>query len=137
MGQGFPRHQFLGGRNLLESCVRGGGHHLCVNSLEPYCGQQELPGSSCCSGSVCMAQSFPCTPNGVEAAGGSPVVGNLRQSLPTGLMKNLDHPHIVKLIGIAEEEPTWIIMELYPYGEVRGLTLLRAVPPTLVLPFSP
>lgn len=36
------------------------------------------------------------------------------------LMKKLDHPHIVKLIGIAEEEPTWIIMELYPYGEVNG-----------------
>ncbi|NXT19225.1 FAK2 kinase, partial [Syrrhaptes paradoxus] len=34
------------------------------------------------------------------------------------LMKKLDHPHIVKLIGIAEEEPTWIIMELYPYGEL-------------------
>lgn len=34
------------------------------------------------------------------------------------IMKNLDHPHIVKLIGIIEEEPTWIIMELYSYGEV-------------------
>ncbi|XP_074847535.1 protein-tyrosine kinase 2-beta isoform X4 [Carettochelys insculpta] len=34
------------------------------------------------------------------------------------LMKKLDHPHIVKLIGITEEEPTWIIMELYPYGEL-------------------
>ncbi|VFV44078.1 protein-tyrosine kinase 2-beta [Lynx pardinus] len=34
------------------------------------------------------------------------------------IMKNLDHPHIVKLIGIIEEEPTWIIMELYPYGEL-------------------
>lgn len=34
------------------------------------------------------------------------------------IMKNLDHPHIVKLIGIIEEEPTWIIMELYPHGEV-------------------
>lgn len=44
-------------------------------------------------------------------------------------MKKLDHPHIVKLIGIAEEEPTWIIMELYPYGEVRWLMLLGAVPP--------
>ncbi|NXJ72048.1 FAK2 kinase, partial [Rostratula benghalensis] len=37
---------------------------------------------------------------------------------PVMLMKKLDHPHIVKLIGIAEEEPTWIIMELYPYGEL-------------------
>lgn len=34
------------------------------------------------------------------------------------IMRNLDHPHIVKLIGIIEEEPTWIIMELYPYGEL-------------------
>uniref|UniRef100_A0A8D1KKP1 Protein-tyrosine kinase 2-beta n=1 Tax=Sus scrofa TaxID=9823 RepID=A0A8D1KKP1_PIG len=34
------------------------------------------------------------------------------------IMKNLDHPHIVKLIGIIEDEPTWIIMELYPYGEL-------------------
>lgn len=34
------------------------------------------------------------------------------------IMKNLDHPHIVKLIGIIEEEPTLIIMELYSYGEV-------------------
>ncbi|XP_037669005.1 protein-tyrosine kinase 2-beta isoform X2 [Choloepus didactylus] len=34
------------------------------------------------------------------------------------IMKNFDHPHIVKLIGIIEEEPTWIIMELYPYGEL-------------------
>ncbi|XP_014117025.1 PREDICTED: protein-tyrosine kinase 2-beta [Pseudopodoces humilis] len=34
------------------------------------------------------------------------------------LMKKLDHPHIVKLIGIAEDEPTWIVMELCPYGEL-------------------
>ncbi|KAF7486308.1 Hypothetical predicted protein [Marmota monax] len=36
------------------------------------------------------------------------------------IMKNLNHPHIVKLIGIFEEEPTWIIMELYSYGERKG-----------------
>ncbi|NWI95970.1 FAK2 kinase, partial [Pitta sordida] len=52
------------------------------------------------------------------------------------LMKKLDHPHIVKLLGIAEEDPTWIIMELYPYGELgqyleqrRGMLAV----PTLVL----
>ncbi|NXW98269.1 FAK2 kinase, partial [Larus smithsonianus] len=52
------------------------------------------------------------------------------------LMKKLDHPHIVKLIGIAEEEPTWIIMELYPYGEL-GQYLEQNKPclavPTLIL----
>ncbi|XP_062858580.1 protein tyrosine kinase 2 beta, b [Trichomycterus rosablanca] len=34
------------------------------------------------------------------------------------IMKNLDHPHIVKLIGIIEEEPVWIVMELYQHGEL-------------------
>ncbi|XP_054875964.1 protein tyrosine kinase 2 beta, b isoform X1 [Poeciliopsis prolifica] len=39
------------------------------------------------------------------------------------IMKNLDHPHIVKLIGIIEENPVWIVMELYQYGELgRYLT---------------
>uniref|UniRef100_A0A8D2PX58 non-specific protein-tyrosine kinase n=1 Tax=Zosterops lateralis melanops TaxID=1220523 RepID=A0A8D2PX58_ZOSLA len=48
----------------------------------------------------------------------------------------LDHPHIVKLIGIAEDEPTWIVMELYPYGELgQYLEQNRAglAVPTLVL----
>ncbi|XP_031959209.1 protein-tyrosine kinase 2-beta isoform X2 [Corvus moneduloides] len=52
------------------------------------------------------------------------------------LMKKLDHPHIVKLIGIAEEEPTWIIMELYPYGELGQYleqNRLGLAVPTLVL----
>ncbi|XP_008826369.1 protein-tyrosine kinase 2-beta isoform X2 [Nannospalax galili] len=52
------------------------------------------------------------------------------------IMKNLDHPHIVKLIGIIEEEPTWIVMELYPFGELghyleRNKNSLKV--PTLVL----
>ncbi|CAM4541047.1 unnamed protein product [Caretta caretta] len=52
------------------------------------------------------------------------------------LMKKLDHPHIVKLIGITDEEPTWIIMELYPYGELghyleQNKNSLRV--PTLIL----
>lgn len=34
------------------------------------------------------------------------------------IMKTLDHPHIVKLIGIIEENPVWIVMELYQYGEL-------------------
>ncbi|XP_023276021.1 protein-tyrosine kinase 2-beta-like [Seriola lalandi dorsalis] len=35
-----------------------------------------------------------------------------------GLMKNLDHPHIVRLIGVSEVDPVWIIMELYELGEL-------------------
>lgn len=35
-----------------------------------------------------------------------------------GLMKNLDHPHIVRLIGVIEVDPVWIVMELYEHGEV-------------------
>uniref|UniRef100_A0A3Q3APU5 non-specific protein-tyrosine kinase n=1 Tax=Kryptolebias marmoratus TaxID=37003 RepID=A0A3Q3APU5_KRYMA len=34
------------------------------------------------------------------------------------IMKNLDHPHIVRLIGIIEQDPVWIVMELYQYGEL-------------------
>uniref|UniRef100_A0A8D3EFG0 non-specific protein-tyrosine kinase n=1 Tax=Scophthalmus maximus TaxID=52904 RepID=A0A8D3EFG0_SCOMX len=34
------------------------------------------------------------------------------------IMKNLEHPHIVKLIGIIEEDPVWIVMELYQCGEL-------------------
>lgn len=33
-------------------------------------------------------------------------------------MKNLDHPHIVRLIGVIEADPVWIVMELYEHGEV-------------------
>uniref|UniRef100_A0A3B4VR75 non-specific protein-tyrosine kinase n=1 Tax=Seriola dumerili TaxID=41447 RepID=A0A3B4VR75_SERDU len=35
-----------------------------------------------------------------------------------GLMKNLDHPHIVRLIGVSEVDPVWIVMELYELGEL-------------------
>lgn len=42
----------------------------------------------------------------------------------TVIMKKLDHPHIVRLIGIIEEDPVWIVMELYQYGEVRETTLI-------------
>lgn len=33
-------------------------------------------------------------------------------------MKNLNHPHIVCLIGVIEVDPVWIVMELYEHGEV-------------------
>lgn len=41
----------------------------------------------------------------------------------SGLMKNLDHPHIVRLIGVIEVDPVWIVMELYQHGEVCVLFL--------------
>ncbi|TNN82621.1 Protein-tyrosine kinase 2-beta [Liparis tanakae] len=34
------------------------------------------------------------------------------------IMKNLNNQHIVKLIGIIEDDPVWIVMELYQYGEL-------------------
>lgn len=34
------------------------------------------------------------------------------------IMKKLDHPHIVRLVGIIEEDPVWIVMELYQFGEL-------------------
>nr|XP_020456428.1 protein-tyrosine kinase 2-beta-like [Monopterus albus] len=34
------------------------------------------------------------------------------------LMKNLDHPHIVRLIGVIEVHPVWIVMELLEHGEL-------------------
>lgn len=43
-----------------------------------------------------------------------------------GVMKNLDHPHIVKLIGVVEVDPVWIVMELYQLGEVRLCVRVRA-----------
>ena len=38
-------------------------------------------------------------------------------------MKQFDHPHIIKLIGVCTEPPIWIVMELAPFGEVgpRGM----------------
>uniref|UniRef100_A0A8C3AF47 non-specific protein-tyrosine kinase n=1 Tax=Cyclopterus lumpus TaxID=8103 RepID=A0A8C3AF47_CYCLU len=36
------------------------------------------------------------------------------------IMKNLNNQYIVKLIGIIEDDPVWIVMELYQYGERRG-----------------
>uniref|UniRef100_A0AAZ3NUC5 non-specific protein-tyrosine kinase n=1 Tax=Oncorhynchus tshawytscha TaxID=74940 RepID=A0AAZ3NUC5_ONCTS len=39
------------------------------------------------------------------------------------IMKNLNHPHIVSLIGVIEANPVWIVMELYQYGEVRDPTV--------------
>lgn len=33
-------------------------------------------------------------------------------------MRQFDHPHIVKLMGVITENPVWIIMELCTLGEV-------------------
>ncbi|XP_041030619.1 protein-tyrosine kinase 2-beta isoform X2 [Carcharodon carcharias] len=36
------------------------------------------------------------------------------------IMRPLEHPHVVKLFAIIEEEPAWLIMELYAYGELES-----------------
>lgn len=40
-------------------------------------------------------------------------------------MKDLDHPHIVRLIGVIEADPVWIVMELYEHGEVCFCVLIN------------
>lgn len=48
-------------------------------------------------------------------------------------MKKLNHQHIVRLIGIIEENPVWIVMELYQYGEVWNCLYFNATPYRLFL----
>ncbi|XP_057314339.1 focal adhesion kinase 1-like isoform X2 [Hydractinia symbiolongicarpus] len=36
------------------------------------------------------------------------------------LMQQFDHPHVIKLIGIVSDSPSYIIMELASYGELRS-----------------
>uniref|UniRef100_A0A7N6APD9 non-specific protein-tyrosine kinase n=1 Tax=Anabas testudineus TaxID=64144 RepID=A0A7N6APD9_ANATE len=52
------------------------------------------------------------------------------------IMKTLNHPHIVKLIGIIEENPVWIVMELYQYGEVSAGDLTNKLTNTTLVLFS-
>ena len=33
-------------------------------------------------------------------------------------MRQFDHPHIVKLVGVCTDHPVWMVMELCKYGEV-------------------
>ncbi|XP_046886903.1 focal adhesion kinase 1 isoform X6 [Hypomesus transpacificus] len=40
-------------------------------------------------------------------------------------MRQFDHPHIVKLIGVITENPVWIIMELCTVGELRSFLQVR------------
>ncbi|XP_041867840.1 protein tyrosine kinase 2aa isoform X2 [Melanotaenia boesemani] len=40
-------------------------------------------------------------------------------------MRQFDHPHIVKLIGVITENPVWIIMELCTLGELRSFLQTR------------
>ena len=41
-------------------------------------------------------------------------------------MKQFDHPHIIKLIGVCTDDEFYIVMELAAYGEVITLLLLRS-----------
>ncbi|XP_065061772.1 focal adhesion kinase 1-like isoform X1 [Rhopilema esculentum] len=36
------------------------------------------------------------------------------------IMKQFEHPHVVKLIGVVSSDPVYIIMELAPFGELRS-----------------
>ncbi|XP_047188572.1 focal adhesion kinase 1-like isoform X5 [Scophthalmus maximus] len=40
-------------------------------------------------------------------------------------MRQFDHPHIVKLMGVITDNPVWIIMELCTFGELRSFLQVR------------
>uniref|UniRef100_A0A8C6PKL3 Focal adhesion kinase 1 n=1 Tax=Nothobranchius furzeri TaxID=105023 RepID=A0A8C6PKL3_NOTFU len=40
-------------------------------------------------------------------------------------MRQFDHPHIVKLIGVITDNPVWIIMELCTLGELRSFLQVK------------
>ncbi|KAM8871171.1 focal adhesion kinase 1-like isoform 9-T9 [Spinachia spinachia] len=40
-------------------------------------------------------------------------------------MRQFDHPHIVKLMGVIPDNPVWIIMELCTLGELRSFLQVR------------
>ncbi|CAL9706286.1 unnamed protein product [Knipowitschia caucasica] len=40
-------------------------------------------------------------------------------------MRQFDHPHIVKLMGVITDNPVWIIMELCTLGELRSFLQVR------------
>ncbi|XP_018618432.2 focal adhesion kinase 1-like isoform X4 [Scleropages formosus] len=40
-------------------------------------------------------------------------------------MRQFDHPHIVKLVGVITENPGWIVMELCMLGELRSFLQVR------------
>ena len=42
----------------------------------------------------------------------------LSYSFAVDVMKQFDHPHIIRLIGLCMDAPVYIIMELAPHGEV-------------------
>ena len=42
-------------------------------------------------------------------------------------MKQFDHPHIIKLIGVCTDDEFYIVMELAAYGEVMMLLFFSAV----------
>ena len=42
------------------------------------------------------------------------------------IMRQFDHPHIIKLIGICSDSPVLIVMELARLGEVRSTNVLNS-----------
>ncbi|XP_048880968.1 LOW QUALITY PROTEIN: focal adhesion kinase 1-like [Brienomyrus brachyistius] len=71
------------------------------------------PGHSCLSVAVKTCKN--CTSDSVREK-------FLQEALT---MRQFDHPHIVKLIGIITESPGWIVMELCTLGELRSFLQVR------------
>ncbi|KAB1257893.1 Focal adhesion kinase 1 [Camelus dromedarius] len=71
---------------------------------------------------VCLLTLRPSASMGLTS--GEAVSSSRPELLPWAVtMRQFDHPHIVKLIGVITENPVWIIMELCTLGEVRKYSL--------------
>uniref|UniRef100_A0A3B4Z483 Focal adhesion kinase 1-like n=1 Tax=Stegastes partitus TaxID=144197 RepID=A0A3B4Z483_9TELE len=55
----------------------------------------------------------------------SPVLPSVFSNCSNLTMRQFDHPHIVKLMGVITENPVWIIMELCTLGELRSFLQVR------------
>ncbi|MFT7816101.1 focal adhesion kinase 1-like isoform X8 [Arapaima gigas] len=75
---------------------------------------------------IYSSPDHPCLPVAVKTCKNCTSDGVREKFLQEALtMRQFDHPHIVKLVGVITENPGWIIMELCMLGELRSFLQVR------------